>query len=220
MLRIKDIDWEKYKIEETEDFYVSYVEQKSKEWFELRKWRITGSIIGKILGDCMFNKLTYSEIASYIKGDLKLEFTEVELERMNKGNVFEDDARQEFKKEFFSSSEEKGKKLLKEKIMGICIWKKDERFASSPDGYFEYLENNKNIKMGLEIKCPKNLYKCVYPNYFDQMVLCKKVLNLDEMYFFVFSWETKEYYKTIITFEDEVWDDIYNKACKFYDKYM
>jgi hypothetical protein len=241
MLKIKDIDFEKYKIEEWDSCYVSYVDQKSQEWFDLRKGRITGSVVGKILGDCKQNKYNHEELSLFIKGEKKEEFTEEEIKRMNFGNQYEDEARQKFKQIFFNKNKEvkedkilledkkdinkEDKILLEEKIIGICIFKEYEFLASSPDGYFEYMKDGKKIRAGLEIKCPRFLYKClendyIYPNYYDQMLLCYKVLNLDEMYFFVYSYETKDYYLKKIDIYESEWNNMLKESINYYNKYL
>lgn len=242
MLKIKDIDWNKYMIEEWETCYVSYVKQKSQEWFDLRKGRITGSNIGKIVGHNPFNKVDDYTLSLYIKGEKKEYFDEESLYRMNKGVEYEPIAREKFKSVFFNkdhlnlngNSEDLN---YEEKEIGICIWKKDERFASSPDGFYEYKELNPNRnknddqpiyikkRIGLEIKCPKYLYKCldenkIFDSYYDQMLLCYKILNLDKIYYFVYSYENKDYHLQEAEINEEWWDAIYQRSKNFYDKYL
>ena len=224
MLKIKDLDKEKYKIIEKENYYISYVNQKSQEWFDLRKGRITGTMIGKIVGNCKFNKLEGEDLAKYIKGEFKIEHSNEEIERMNKGNEFEDVAREKFKKIYF----EENNIEYKEETIGMIINKENEENATSPDGYFEcYDEEEKRIiKIGLEIKCPRYLPNClveddyIYLNYLDQMLWYYKIAMLDKMIYFVYSWETGDYYMKEIDINREKVLYLFSEGKKFYEKYL
>ncbi len=216
MIKIKDMCWDKYKIEEWETCYVSYVPQRSQEWFDLRVGRITMSTIGSCVGHSIFVKEEdYEDLGLQICGLKKKEFDDKQKEAMEAGVKYEPIARDEFCK---AIKPDDGK--IDEP--GICIWKKDERFAASPDGIF--MKDGK--KCGLEIKCPRAIHKCfkedrkIYDNYLDQVIGCGVICGLKRMYFFEYGIEDNQSIGMKVKINKKRWNDIYKKASTFHDKYV
>lgn len=227
MIKLEDIlKDKKYKIREGETCWISDIEQKSEEWHEIRKGRIGGSSIGTCVGHNKWAKYEeknfWENLGKEVAGTKKKEFDELAIFRMGKGVEYEPKARKIFERAIKPDSSLKkkdGKGIVSE--VGVCIWKKDDRFHSSPDGLF-YKDGK---KCGVEIKCPQYISKdiydgLIYENYMDQIVMCKEICGLDIMYYFVYGWGRNEWHMMEVDIEEGRWDEIYEKGRKFYDKYV
>jgi len=122
------------------------VAQKTKEWFELKKRRITGTGIEACLGESRFT--TQEEYARQLLGLEKKHFTEEEKARMNYGVLHEDDARKYYEDRY----------NVKVNDCGFAIPTWDDRLGGSPDG----LVGNDGI---IEIKCPQKMYIPLYKEW-------------------------------------------------------
>ena len=127
-------------MEEYEDYIIYHFEQKSEEWFNIRKNKITGSKFGDIIYQ-KFNN--HENLSKMIKGELEPSFNEIQIQNMKNGIENEPIARKKY--------EELNNCKVKE--IGILISKKYNFLGFSPDG----LVGNDGM---IEIKCP---YKIYYP---------------------------------------------------------
>jgi len=120
------------------NFYKIYnCDQLSKEWFVLRKNKITGSTFGDIIYK-KFNN--HKNISDKIKGK-KINYTEKQLENMNNGTLYESICRKKY-------SEKQNYNVYE---VGFYISKEFDFLGYSPDG----LINGDGM---IEIKCPKFIY--------------------------------------------------------------
>lgn len=195
------------------------VKQRSDEWHKLRK-RITGSRIGKIVGHFR-GDLTEEEkikLGKIICGLEKEIFDEESKRRMNLGVINEDKTRRMFEKYI-------SKKLnqdIKVNEIGFGIWNEDPRYGASPDGLFEYEnEEGEIVKTGLEIKCPEIMYNVdIYDSHLDQILLCMKIFDLKEFWYCVNALNENKFRVSKIVWDEERWNDIYYKSSEFYNNYI
>lgn len=167
------------------------IEQGSDEWFELRKPKLTGSILKSIMGT---SKARQDAIYEMIAQRLSIDEEGVdEYENpMSRGTRLEPDARTIF--EF-----ETGKKIEQ---MGMCEHDENSAIANSPDGYVEDTEDTEAI----EIKCPggKNYVKAwltnKVPDEYDWQVVQYFVVNpkLQKLHFVLYNPDIKMHQMHII----------------------
>lgn len=152
------------------------IEQRSKEWFDERKGRFTGSQISKLMGVKGLGKTGESYIFEVVYKslfeDLEEEYTSYEMDR---GTELEPLA-------FEKLREILGKKFISIEKCGFI--KYGEYSGSSPDG----LTSNNAV---IEIKCPKantffNVVRTnfINPDYYDQMQMEMLSTNRDKAYYF------------------------------------
>lgn len=211
MIKVKDLG----KYEERETYYYFDVKQKGKKWCEIRRGRITASIISKLMDGEPFQLHTkegYKETAQKIKGEIIEEHDNATLFRMNKGNEWEPKARK-YAEKWLSKNKKQKIKIYEP---GIGVWKKDERFAASPDGLFEY----DGKRCGLEIKCPQFMYNKTIQSHIDQIIMCAIIFDLDEYYYCVCPWDSDDFTVEKIKIDKERWKLLYKNACSFYSTYI
>jgi hypothetical protein len=206
---------------EFETYYLYDVRQGSYDWLFMRKGRLTGSMMGKIVGHAPYNHHSSEELAAIIKGEKKEKFTKEAIERMQKGTDYEPIVRDELSKII--------KKTIHE--TGFAVWKADTRFGASLDGII-----NKDI--GIEIKCPAKMYapikkymenkdrdpkdiRHIWKSQYDQIITNGVITNRKKMIFCVYAIEEKNMFYQCIDVDYKYWFDfLYPKACQFYENYM
>jgi len=203
-------------------YLLANVKQRSSDWFYMRKGRITGSILPKVVGHAPYCHQTYEEIAMCITGKMKEVFTKEAKERMSKGTHYEDYVRGYLEKEL-------NVKFVEE---GFCIWKKaPERFGCSNDGAMDDVTF-------LEIKCPAKMYRPIqdyidnpnadpnsidhiYKGHYDQMIMNGVVTNRKYAIFCVYAHEEKQIFYQRIKIDYDYWYNfLLPKANSFYDDYI
>lgn len=202
--------------------YILYdVVQGSEEWLNMRKGLITMSNLGKIVGHAPYYKGSMEELAKIIKGEKKENFSPYAIERMKKGNDYEDPVRRILSKKI-------GKKI---KETGFAVWKKDPRFGASLDGIID-------DDCGIEIKCPEYMYKPIldymnknnkkeddishiWKSQYDQITGNGVITGRKYMYFCVYGIEDRIFFYQKIKVDYDYFNKfLYPKAVKFYKKYM
>ena len=145
-------------------------EQRSKEWYEMRKMKLTASSLASALNNCHFTRrdellLSKIEDKPYESNDI----TEW-------GVKYEDIA--------ISLYEE----LYEVKVLdfGLIPHPDFEAFGASPDGICDDTGNMEYVSRMVEIKCPpkRKFTKNVPPHYLMQVKGQLEVCNLDECDFF------------------------------------
>ena len=205
-------------------YYLVDVKQGSRDWLYMRKGRITMSNLGKIVGHAPYCTLSEEELGKVFKGEMKEDFSEEAKKRMNLGNLYEDPVRKYLEKKI----------NMKIKETGFAIWKKDPRFGASLDGVI-------NDEIGVEIKCPKKMYRPIkefmekksrgeakesdishiWKSQYDQVIGNGVITGRKWMIFCVFSIEEKTMFYQKVKVDYDYWDNfLYPKACEFYDRWM
>jgi len=120
------------------------LEQRSPEWFEARKGRITASIVGAILGHAPY--MTRADaLRSMVRATLGAESEFTGNVATEYGKFHEDGALMEYRMETSSD------------VDAVGFVAKEDWAGFSPDGIV------KGLKRGLEIKCPFSLRKGTTP---------------------------------------------------------
>jgi putative phage-type endonuclease len=208
-------------MEDKGTYYLVNVKQRSSDWFYMRKKRITGSTLPKVVGHAPYCQQSNEEIAEILTGKKKEVFTEEAKKRMSKGNLYEDYVRGYLEK----------KLNLKFYEEGFCIWKKDPIFGCSNDGSLDE-------EVFLEIKCPAKMYKPIqdyiddkekdknsidhiYKSHYDQITMNGVVTNRKYAIFCVYAHEEKKIFFQKIKIDYDYWYDfLYPTAKNFYNTYM
>lgn len=202
--------------------YILYdVVQGSQEWLDMRKGLITMSNIGKIVGHSPYFKGSKEELAMLLKGEKEEKFTPEAIERMKKGNEYEDPVRRVLSRKL-------GKEI---KETGFAVWKKDKRFGASLDGIID-------DECGIEIKCPSKMYKPIieymnneerdendishiWKSQYDQVIGNGVITGRKYMYFCVYGIEDRIFFYQKIKVDYDYFNNfLYPKAVEFYDNYM
>lgn len=173
------------------------IEQRSKEWFDLRKGRFTGSQINKLMGvkglGEVGKKYIYEVVYNSLFEDLEESFSSFDMQR---GSELEPLA-------FDKLTEILNKKFITTENCGFFPHK--EYSGASPDG----LTSDNGV---IEIKCPKantffNVVANDYvdPAYYDQMQVEMLSTNRDKAYYFNYFVDLNglEYWHLIIVKRDE-----------------
>lgn len=208
-------------MEDKGTYYLLNVKQRSSDWFYMRKGRITGSVLAKVVDHAPYCNQTNEEIAECLTGQKKEKFSKEAKDRMAKGNYYEDYVRAYLEKKL-------NLKFFEE---GFCIWKKDPVFGCSNDGALD-------DKIFLEIKCPSKMYKPIqdfmddpdrnmnsiehiYKSHYDQITMNGVVSNRKYAIFCVYAHQEKKIFFQKIKIDYQYWYDyLYPKARNFYDIYM
>ena len=143
-------------------------EQRTKPWFMSREGRMTGSIIGSIVGHNFFNKPS-DKLHELLWGT----FTGNEATKW--GTRFEPVAATVYEEKTANDVD----------YPGLIVCKHKPWLGYSPDGIFTV----DNIKGLLEIKCPfkKKLYGRIPMYYYDQIQYGMWLLNCEYADFLVFT---------------------------------
>lgn len=183
------------------------MEQRSEEWFEARKGKITGSMVGAILGldpNCSREEAMRRMVRS--AHGAPSEFTGNVA--TNWGVVHEAEAREDF--EYVTG--------LKVEPATFVVDPSRPWLGASPDGYVG------NVAL-LEIKCPYGLrnggeFKSVedQPHYYAQMQVQLLVTGRHRCYFW--QWTTLANKLDIVTFDQDWVDQNLPKLEAFYQEFL
>ena len=149
------------------------VEQRTDEWFEMRKHALTGSVIDSVLGNNPYQ--SYDECVMD-KAGMPRTFTGNKATRW--GTYYEDTAAAAFAEHMRCQGMEC--KLLQ---FGLVKHAEHERLAHSPDGIAIFKSRPPCL---IEIKCP--MYRKIIPGsipkyYMGQVYLGCEVFGVDDAYF-------------------------------------
>ena len=208
-------------MKEFETYYLYDVSQGGSDWLNMRKGRITASVLGKVVGHAPYNNHSPQELADIIKGKKKEIFSPEARERMQKGIDYEPKVR------------DKLSQIINKPIYetGFAVWKADTRFGASLDGII-------NEDIGIEIKCPSKMYapikeymnkkdkdfkdiRHIWKSQYDQIIANGVITNRKKMIFCVYAIEEKQFFYQCVDVDYKYWFDfLYPTACQFYEKYM
>src|SRR6056297_92094 len=206
-----DNNWEEY-----DTYWISNHEQASKEWFDTRKYRITGSNYGAAINHSNFS--TPQETMKIVAGFYAKTFSDESLSNMRHGRETEPIARDWYEKS-------KNCKVIER---GIAIPKWNKYMGSSVDG--EVIGQNGII----EIKCPKRMYrplleksqsgitydkyyhKHIWDSHYDQMIGNMAVMNKEWCDYIVYSTFDSKVYLERIYFNEKYWNEVLYPGLKFF----
>lgn len=203
-------------------YYLSTAPQRSEEWLEQRKDKLTASNFGYAVRDSKFK--TVYELALDISGIKKTEFSESSIIAMNHGTVFEPIAREWYEKQYGVKVEE----------LGLAVPKWNSRIGGSVDGD---VLNTDGI---IEIKCPKIMYgpllnkikksqentnslvpSHIWYSHYCQMQGCMAILGKKWCDYIVYATESQNIYVERIQFNQYFWDnELYPAINNFLDNIL
>jgi putative phage-type endonuclease len=169
-------------------------EQRSKEWYEMRKEKLTASSLAAALDKCHFtsrNELILS----------KIEEKPYESNEITEWGVKYEDIAIAFYEEMYN---------VKVLDFGLIPHPEFDAFGASPDGICEDTGNDEYMARMVEIKCPpkRKFTKSVPPHYLMQVQGQLEVCDLDECDFFQVKIEDytdfNEYKEDIFIADEEV----------------
>ena len=169
-------------------------EQRSKEWYEMRKEKLTASSLAAALDKCHFtsrNELILS----------KIEEKPYESNEITEWGVKYEDIAIAFYEEMYNVN------VLD---FGLIPHPEFDAFGASPDGICEDTGNDEYMARMVEIKCPpkRKFTKSVPPHYLMQVQGQLEVCDLDECDFFQVKIEDytdfNEYKEDIFIADEEV----------------
>jgi putative phage-type endonuclease len=145
-------------------------EQRTPEWYELRKEILTASSLAAAIGNCHFktrDELIYDKIVE----------TPFEPNPITEWGVKYEDVAIMFYEELFN---------VKVLDFGLIPHPEFTAFGASPDGICEDTGNDEYLGRMVEIKCPpkRKFTKTVPPAYLSQVLGQLEVCDLDECDFF------------------------------------
>ncbi len=155
-------------------------EQRTKEWYEMRREKLTASSLASALDKCHFttrNELILS----------KIEEKPYESNEITEWGVKYEDIAIAFYEEMYNV------KVLE---FGLIPHPEFEAFGASPDGICDDTGNDEYVSRMIEIKCPpkRKFTKTVPPHYLMQVQGQLEVCDLDECDFFQVKIEEYENY--------------------------
>ena len=187
--------------------------QRSTEWHEQRKGRVTGSVAGAILGlnqyqspDAILRRMVrdYHNLESEFTGNIATEY----------GQLNEPMALLDFVNKYGYAVHE----------VGFYVHPDYAWLGASPDGIFE---NNMGEQCILEIKCPFGLrneplpqFKTIehQPHYYAQVQIEMACTGVNQLYFY--QWNQYADSLEIITFNKAWFDEAVVKLFAFYELYL
>lgn len=195
-------------------------EQKSEEWMNARKFRITGSTISAARGKSKFK--TVDQMAEIIRGERQ----EPVNESMLRGIKYEDTVRKWYEDKY----------EIKVKEVGFAFLEDHPHIGVSPDG----LVGKKGL---IEIKCPDKLYyplvnrtkkeetfyetdgeykypSHIYLSHYDQMQTQMAVMERKWCDYLVYSLSENKIYEERIEFDPKYWKWLLSEANKFIGEYL
>ncbi len=167
-------------------------EQRTKEWYEMRKEKLTASSLASALDKCHFtsrNELILS----------KIEEKPYESNEITEWGVKYEDIAIAFYEEMYN---------VKVLDFGLIPHPEFEAFGASPDGICDDTGNDEYVSRMVEIKCPpkRKFTKTVPGHYLMQVQGQLEVCDLDECDFFqvkIEEYENYEEYKKDIFVNDD-----------------
>lgn len=171
-------------------------EQRTKEWYEMRKEKLTASSLASALNKCHFtsrNELILS----------KIEEKPYESNEITEWGVKYEDIAIAFYEEMYN---------VKVLDFGLIPHPEFEAFGASPDGICDDTGNDEYVSRMVEIKCPpkRKFTKSVPGHYLMQVQGQLEVCDLDECDFFQVKIEDydnyEEYKKDIFVNDDTIID--------------
>ena len=171
-------------------------EQRSKEWYEMRKEKLTASSLASALDKCHFtsrNELILS----------KIEEKPYESNEITEWGVKYEDIAIAFYEEMYN---------VKVLDFGLIPHPEFDAFGASPDGICEDTGNDEYVSRMVEIKCPpkRKFTKTVPPHYLMQVQGQLEVCDLDECDFFQVKIEDyndfNEYKEDVFIADEEIID--------------
>ncbi len=169
-------------------------EQRSKEWYEMRKEKLTASALASALDKCHFT--TRDELILS-----KIEDKPYESNPITEWGVKYEDIAIAFYEELYN---------VKVLDFGLIPHPEFNAFGASPDGICDDTGNKEYIARMVEIKCPpkRKFTKTVPPHYLMQVQGQLEVCDLDECDFFQVKIEDydsyEDYQKDIFVNDDKI----------------
>tara|TARA_Y100000817_G_scaffold69584_1_gene52985 strand:+ start:6072 stop:7244 length:1173 start_codon:yes stop_codon:yes gene_type:complete len=156
-------------------------EQRSKEWYEMRKDKLTASSIASAIGHCHFQSRDELILS-------KIEEKPFEPNPITEWGVKYEDIAIKFYEELYN---------VKVLDFGLIPHPKFDAFGASPDGICDDTGNDEYVARMVEIKCPpkRKFTKTVPPHYGMQVQGQLEVCDLDECDFFQVKIEEYEDYE-------------------------
>ena len=185
------------------------MEQRSEEWFAARRGRVTGSMVGAILGldpNCTREEAmrrmvrSYQGLPSEFKGNIATQW----------GVTHEDEAREAFEREFKVSVDP----------ATFVVHPSIPYLGASPDGYIER-------QSLFECKCPfgirndeNPLFKTVeeQPHYYAQMQI--QMFVTGRQWCFFYQWTPKDSLTNMVAFSKPWIDENLPKLEAFYQEFL
>ena len=126
------------------------VQQRTVEWDEIRKWKITWTRLKQVMGSPTVQKGLILDLISEVLAPPQEKF---ENDAMRRGIELEEDAKRKYEEISWNKIEE----------IGICTHDEKEYLGLSPDGV---IKKDWKYQKAIEIKCmrPHNHLKCILEN--------------------------------------------------------
>jgi len=198
-------------------YWLNIHPQCSPQWHGTKEklHLVTASNFGAVIGDSKFK--TPDQLAEYISGYKKQEFSDKSIQVMEHGVKMEPWARQWYIQTY----------QVEVREVGLAVPKWYPKIGCSLDG--EVIGPNGELDGMIEIKSPLHMYKPLIehssrikagwqppPHYHDhiwkthyaQMQGCMAIMNKKWCHYVVFSTEDKEVYQERIYFNREYWEKI------------
>ncbi len=156
-------------------------EQRSKEWYEMRKDKLTASSLAPAIGHCHFQSRDELILS-------KIEEKPFEPNPITEWGVKYEDVAIMFYEELYN---------VKVLDFGLIPHPEFNAFGASPDGICDDTGNDEYVARMVEIKCPpkRKFTKSVPPHYLMQVQGQLEVCDLDECDFFQVKLEEYENYE-------------------------
>lgn len=215
-------------------FWINLNEQRTPQWHQARRGRVTASNFGTAIGDSKFS--TPQQLADSISSITKLPVSERSQIAMDYGTQNEDTARQWYCQNY--------NKIVKE--FGLAVPKYELRIGGSVDGVV--IDDPCNIDKPwigdgiIEIKCPMKMYEPlknhedkilsgwvpdqyyhdhIWKTHYDQMIGCMAILNKKWCDYIVYCIPENISYVEKIYFNQSYWDNyLYPKLTDFLDNIL
>ena len=229
---------DKFNFQDRGSYWLSLDEQRSEQWSKIRKHRLNASEFASMVGDTPYS--TPKETAKIINGYEEKKFDEASKKHMQRGTDLEPFVRK--------LAEEKLSEILNAEIQiretGVMIPKWDPTIGASLDGEVWYKKDDewKPTKINIEIKCPERMprlleekmgfkvaqketegYEHIYKSHYYQMMGGMAITKRKYCFYVVYtkSDDGKDIlYTEFIPFNQQVWDEIYEKIKEFQKRYI
>lgn len=182
-----------------------FIEQRSPQWFEQRKCRITGSAVGAILGNSPY--MTQDDVMRALVRDRE------GAEREFQGNIATEWGTQNEARAIMDFTMETGLNVRPATFIQIEDWG-----GASPDGY----TSDKGL---IEVKCPYSMrhggeYKSIkeQPHYYDQMQF--QMIATGERHCHFWQWSPYDFKHEIVDYDQEWADKNMPILRQFYARFL